>query len=348
MRVILFCQNAYAFGIMAPIRDILLANSHDFIWYIPKKLLTDFPNKKDSFTTSIVDLQYFKSDVIFVPGNEVPYYLRGVKVQIFHGLAGEKRGHFRIRHYFDLYLTQGPYFTIKFNEFKVKYRDFEVIETGWPKLDVYGKNRNTFNSEKQRILEHYNSDTLVLYAPTFSPSLTSAPYLIQEIENLAIQTGFVIYIKFHDLMAKEWITAYQNLSKRFPNIIFQEQKNIIKFLLQADILILLKAENLKQHGSFLKAEGWAVSNGIDNLEDDSKAAVQTIDADTLAQEINNPKAVNLIVLGFALAMAEKAAADDKQLFCTAEDVKTVLKNRFGQNEKMLAASLKALEAGYTG
>ncbi|MBT8305441.1 MAG: CDP-glycerol glycerophosphotransferase family protein [Maribacter sp.] len=237
MRVILFCQNAYAFGIMAPIRDILLANSHDYIWYIPKKLLTDFPNKKESFTTSIVDLQYFKSDVIFVPGNEVPYYLRGVKVQIFHGLAGEKRGHFRIRHYFDLYLTQGPYFTKKFNEFKAKFQDFEVIETGWPKLDVYGKNRNTFNSEKQLILRDHNTDTIVLYAPTFSPSLTSAPYLLQEIEDLAMQTGFVIYIKFHDLMATEWVTAYQNLSKRIPNIIFQEEKNIIKFLIQADILI---------------------------------------------------------------------------------------------------------------
>ena len=26
---------------------------------------------------------------------------RGLKVQVFHGLAGEKKGHFRIRHYFD-------------------------------------------------------------------------------------------------------------------------------------------------------------------------------------------------------------------------------------------------------
>lgn len=237
MKVILFCQNAYAFGIMAPIRDLLVAEKHQFLWYIPKKLLESFPYKKEPFTSSILDLQLFKSDVIFVPGNEVPYYLRGLKVQIFHGLAGEKKGHFRIRHYFDLYLTQGPYFTRKFNELKAKYRNFEVIETGWPKLDVYGQQRTAHNAEKEAILKSHNTDTLVLYAPTFSPSLTSAPFLLQEIEDLAVTTGFVIYIKFHDLMDAHWIAAYKELGKRIPNIIFQEEKNIIKFLLHADILI---------------------------------------------------------------------------------------------------------------
>ena len=118
--------------------------------------------------------------------------------------------------------------------------------------------------------------------------------------------------------------------------------------LQADILVLLKAENLEQHSSFLKPDGWAVSNGTDDLKTDSPTAVRTIDADALAQEIENPKAVNLIVLGYALAAAKKAAADGKQLFCSSEDIKTVLKNRFGKNEKMLAASLLALEAGYNG
>ena len=117
---------------------------------------------------------------------------------------------------------------------------------------------------------------------------------------------------------------------------------------QADILVLLKSENLKQHGNFLKTDGWAVSNGTEAIDADFSAPVKTIDADTLAQDLENPKAVNLIVLGFALATAEKAATDDKQLFCSTDDIKSVLKNRFGKNESMLNASLKALEAGYSG
>ncbi|MCW5515959.1 CDP-glycerol glycerophosphotransferase family protein [Muriicola sp. Z0-33] len=237
MRVVLFCQNAYAFGILAPIRDELRQKNYTFLWYISKKLITNFPFKNEDYSSSILDIQLFKSDVIFVPGNEVPNYLRGLKVQIFHGLAGEKRGHFRIRHYFDLYLTQGPYFTNKFKALKQKHQNFEVIETGWPKLDVYHALADQSAIEKKALLEQYNTATIVLYAPTFSPSLTSAPYLVEEIKELAINTGYLVFIKFHDLMDSKWINAYKTLAKEVPGIIFKEDKNIVKFLLQADILI---------------------------------------------------------------------------------------------------------------
>lgn len=237
MKAILFCQNAYAFGILAPIRDILRTVDHKYLWYIPEKLLSAFPHKKENFTTSMLDLQLFASDAIFVPGNEVPYYLKGLKIQIFHGLAGEKKGHFHIRHYFDLYLTQGPYFTEKFKALSIKHKDFDVFETGWSKLDVFSKKENIFKAEKNALIKEYGTDKIVLYAPTFSPRLTSAPYLLKEIESLALNTGYLIFIKFHDLMDKKWIEAYKNLSKKIPNVYFREEKNIIKFLLQADILI---------------------------------------------------------------------------------------------------------------
>ena len=237
MKVILFCQNAYAFGILAPIRDVLQVQGHDFLWYISGKLLDNFPYKNEDYTVRTLDLQLYKSDAIFVPGNEVPYYIRGLKVQVFHGLAGEKKGHFRIRHYFDLYLTQGPYFTDKFNELKKVHKNFDVIETGWPKLDVYSTEKNRYDFEKKAILQQFNTDKIVLYAPTFSPSLTSAPYLLQEIKNLAETTGYVILIKLHDLMDPKWIKAYKRLSYEVSNVLFKEDKNIIKSLIQADILV---------------------------------------------------------------------------------------------------------------
>src|SRR5688572_8605399 len=115
MRVVLFCANPYAFGILKPLHDTLMLQRHEVLWYVPEKIAPQFPFSGDfTKTGSIAVLYNFKSDAIFVPGNEVPHYLRGIKVQIFHGLAGEKQGHFRIRDYFDLYLTQGPYFTERF------------------------------------------------------------------------------------------------------------------------------------------------------------------------------------------------------------------------------------------
>jgi len=115
---------------------------------------------------------------------------------------------------------------------------------------------------------------------------------------------------------------------------------------QADGLLALRAENLTQHGAFLKDDGWVVVNGKDDDKMNKSKSLASIDADMLAREIGNPKAVNLIVLGFALAMAEKKGENSITLFCSPAEIKAVLEGRFGKNQKMLRASLKALEAGY--
>ena len=237
MKCILFCENPYAFAVLAPIRDVLKEKGYDVLWYLSEKLRNEFPYPKENNTSSINKLSEYKSDVIFVPGNEVPHFLRGVKTQVFHGLAGEKKGHFRIRHYFDLYLSQGPYFTERFMELSEKHKNFEVIETGWSKLDVYAKNNNLYNVEKETLLEKYKAKNILLYAPTFSPSLTSAPFLKSEFEQIASNKDNLILFKFHDLMQKELIDAYKELATKQENIVFVEERNILKFLLISDLMI---------------------------------------------------------------------------------------------------------------
>ncbi len=237
MRCILFCENPYAFGILAPLRSQLLERGDSFIWYISKHLAADFPFKEEKFTSSIKDLENFKADALFVPGNEVPYFLRGLKVQVFHGLAGEKKGHFRIRHYFDLYLTPGPFFTEKFKQLAKKHKDFEVIETGWSKLDIYTQGEEIYTTDKNQYLKKYEAETIILYAPTFSPSLSSADTLIHEIEVLAADKKKLILLKFHDLMDLKTIANYKNLATRFTNILFITDRNIVKYLVIADLMI---------------------------------------------------------------------------------------------------------------
>lgn len=237
MKCILFCQDNYAFGILEPLKNYLENNGHNYLWYVREIILADFPYKSEKYTTSITTLEDYKSDAIFVPGNEVPHYIRGLKVQIFHGLAGEKKGHFRIRHYFDLYLTQGPYFTNKFNELKKKHKDFDVIETGWPKLDIYGTDKFLYAQEKKELLENFNVQKILLYAPTFSPKLTSAPFLLDQIKAISKNSNYLILLKFHPLMNQSLIEIYKKLADEVPNIIFETEKNIIKFLLISDLLI---------------------------------------------------------------------------------------------------------------
>ena len=237
MKTILFCMNPYSFGILEPVMQVLKEKNYEYIWFVRVAILEKFPYQDQSYTTKIEDLIRFKSNAIFVQGNEVPHYLRGVKTQVFHGLAGEKKSHFRIRSYFDLYLTQGPYFTKWFSEAAAKHKDFSVVETGWPKLDVYGKELHKYDTDKQTLLKKSKAKKIILYAPTFSPSLTSAPHLLTQIEELANSKQYLIVIKFHDLMAKDLIDSYKKLSMCFENVLFIEERNIIKYLLIADLMI---------------------------------------------------------------------------------------------------------------
>ncbi len=116
--------------------------------------------------------------------------------------------------------------------------------------------------------------------------------------------------------------------------------------MQADGLLALKAENLVAHRNFLRPEGWSITNASNDIDIPKDLTVLHVDADSIAQAIQNAKAVNLIVLGFALAKAEQAADNGDMLFCSKADIVDVLENRFGRNKKMMEASVDALTAGY--
>jgi len=238
MKAIHFCELPYSYEILYPLYKVGLKRGYKQLWFIPKyvksKLNSD-PNLE--VTSDMKDLDDFKSDVILVPTNSIPHYLRGVKVQIFHGLAGEKKGHFRIRHYFDLYLTQGPYFTRKFQALAKKHNDLHVVETGWSKLDLYYHDQLRVQERKKEILSNNKFKHIVLYAPTFSPSLTSARDLLPELLSLIKSELIYLFIKFHDKMAPGIIHEYKQKFSGFDNVEILNQRDITQFLNLSDYLI---------------------------------------------------------------------------------------------------------------
>jgi CDP-ribitol ribitolphosphotransferase len=52
-----------------------------------------------------------------------------------------------------------------------------------------------------------------------------------------VQKEYFIVIKFHDLMAQNLIDLYKKLADKFENVLFVEERNIIKYLLIADLMI---------------------------------------------------------------------------------------------------------------
>jgi indolepyruvate ferredoxin oxidoreductase beta subunit len=113
---------------------------------------------------------------------------------------------------------------------------------------------------------------------------------------------------------------------------------------QADGLIVLSAENLSLHRRFLRPSGWAVVNAPTGSPGGGSAGVRAVDADGLAQGSGNPRAANLILLGFALSMPGERG-EGSLLFCSPEDVEAALRRRLGAKETLLAASLDALVLG---
>ena len=239
MRILLFCENKYSIGILSPLQsEAARERKHEVLWYVHTANIPEFPLEGEvRWTGSIQEAYDFSPEAVFVPGNIVPYYLPGVKIQVFHGYAAEKKDHWVIRRYFDLYFTQGPYFTRGFRRLAGKYGDFEVVETGWPKQDwIYGR-LHDFDAEKAALLRKHGKKQVVLYAPTFSPSLTSLPFLEEALTDLVARRDIVLLLKFHPLTRQDWIEQYRQLAAEHDHIVWVDDYDITKYELMADVMI---------------------------------------------------------------------------------------------------------------
>ncbi len=110
----------------------------------------------------------------------------------------------------------------------------------------------------------------------------------------------------------------------------------------ADLLLALKAESIAQHAAFLRPEGWIAVNAAAAPADDGNHRSLALDADRLARNVA-PRAVNLILLGFALAAG--ATEREKPLFCGLADIQRVLQKRLSAQPRLLEEALAALAAG---
>lgn len=200
--------------------------------------IPDFPLKNEvKWTDSIQEIYDFSPDVIFVPCNIVPYYLPGVKVQIFHGYAAEKK----IIGSSAAILTHiSPKVLFLQKVLKLLLKNIKISRSwkpGWPRQDWIHENLHTFDPEKNTLLQKYQKSKLVLYAPTFSPSLTSLPFIEEGLIKLVEERDVLLILKFHPLTRKEWMEEYKKLAQEHKNILWVEDHNITKYQLMADVMI---------------------------------------------------------------------------------------------------------------
>ena len=231
-RYLFYIAQNYSFEILRPLQQVILAQGDQVKWLaIGNDVTTSYFQADESVLNSIDEARAYNPDASFAPGNEIPNFIPGLKVQVFHGLEWKKKGHFIIRNFFDLYCTHGPATTSRFNRLAQQHGFFDVVETGWPKLD------HLFSTPPLALREQLAKQNrkIILYAPTFSPALTSAPALFEEIKRISEQFDHHWLIKFHPKMDKQWVKQYQTLIKDNVDVI--ETSSINQLLQTADIMV---------------------------------------------------------------------------------------------------------------
>ncbi|TVZ25187.1 hypothetical protein JM83_0088 [Gillisia sp. Hel_I_86] len=228
-RFLIYISHTYALPIGAPLQKEILRQGFEVRWFSelePPKAF--FPEHGTLITDAKSSIEY-EPHIVLTITNEVADFIPGLKVQIFHGFLANKRsnkkGHFRIRGFFDLYCTQGPSTTKPFKELQRKYKHFEVIETGWSKVDPL------FPLEK-----NFKARPVILISSTFSHKLSLAynDLVIKEIERLSKLGKWEFKVILHPKLAKDKIEAFKAIQNE--NLTYHDTTDIIPLFKKADIM----------------------------------------------------------------------------------------------------------------
>ena len=233
-RDLLYVTLPYAYSILRPLEHEIRRRGGEAAWFIEEGCPVVLEEGEVRLGT-IREAVAYNPVAVFAPGNYIPDFIPGVKVALFHGYAIQKRieavdDHFTVRGWFDIYCTQGPSSTPYFKELEKKYGFFRVYETGWPKADTY------FSPEVQR--KPQNDHPVILYPPTFTRNVCSAPHLMAEIDRLAKTHPWDWVITFHPKLTDPGIIAgYKRIAEENENVIFYEGSDKMPLLQQADVML---------------------------------------------------------------------------------------------------------------
>lgn len=227
-RFLIYINHAYAIPIGKPLQEEIQKRGYEVKWFSgledPKKL---FP-KNGELIDNIQDAVDYEPHIVLAVTDTVPDFISGLKVQVFHGFPANKRkgtDQFTIRGFFDLYCTQGPSSTGPFKERQKKYKNFEVKETGWSKMDPLFPLEPTSNDKP-----------VILISSTFTRyySLALREDVVAEIERLSKTGKYHFMAVLHPKLGDETKEKFKNLENE--NFKFYDTTDLIPLFKKADIM----------------------------------------------------------------------------------------------------------------
>ena len=232
-KYLFYISHLYSFAIVRPLQKVITGRGDQVCWFFDDPTLKEHLTSEEKCLETIAEVKQFNPGVVFVPGNIVPTFFPGLKVELFHGFHVRKRsaerGHFRIRGFFDLYCTQGPDTTIPFRELEKEHGYFEVVETGWPKMDPF------FADDDETPSTVKNIKPVIYLASTFTPRLSCARALFETVSKLVDEQEYNWLVNFHPKMDQEVIELYKSI--QCEKLSYIETDNILPLMQQADLMV---------------------------------------------------------------------------------------------------------------
>lgn len=230
-KFLIYISYSYAIPIGVPLEQEILKRGYSVKWFADQPDGEIGVSNKLNVLKNIEDIYAYEPHIILTATDSVPDFFNALKVQVFHGFHAEKRptknnsfAHFRLRGFFDLYCTQGPNTTEKFQELANKHKYFEVIETGWSKVD------SLFPIEKKEI-----SNTIMI-ASTFTERLSLAynDDVFNEVKRLSGNGKFNFIMVLHPKLPEHIIKKWNALNG--DNFTFHNTTNLIPLFKKADVM----------------------------------------------------------------------------------------------------------------
>lgn len=230
-RFLIHISYAYGIPIGKPLQNAIQKRGFEVKWFTDEKDTLKYFSDSEEVLQNAKDVIRYNPQVVLCASNTVPDFFPGIKVQVFHGFSVGKRaeniGHFRIRGLFDLYCTQGSSTTNKFKELAKEYGHFEVVETGWSKVDALFPLDKTIQNDKP----------VVLVSSTFTVqmSLAHSEAVFDEIKKLSSTGKCQWMVVLHPKMDENIVRKFKNIQSNY--LTFHDTVDLIPLFKKADVML---------------------------------------------------------------------------------------------------------------
>ena len=224
-RYLLYGSERYALAILRPLQAAIRQRGGEAAWFFDGPGAADLVDGERLL--DVGEVREWRPDAVLTPGNHLPAFFPGVKVEVFHGFDAGKPRHIYIRGFFDLYCTTGPNDTRQFQALADELGHFSVAETGWPKLDP-------FLRAIDGPLPPVRKPPVILYHSTFSPSWSAAGILHDEVQRLSRDGRWKWIVTLHPKTDPAVVASYRALENEHLRV--ADDDNILDLFPRVDMM----------------------------------------------------------------------------------------------------------------